>query len=92
MIGILLLVAGVLTDVATAFVLMKLWHWHVVPSFHLHDLKWAHAFGLILVLGVLRYKITFEAEHTWQEWARASVVKAIVLAVILFLGWVATQV
>lgn len=49
------------------FAAVLLWHWFVVPTFHLPELTWRVAYGLALVLSVLHAAPEPEYEKdSWQ--------------------------
>lgn len=52
------------------FVLVKLWHWFVVPQFHVAELTIPIALGLACIVGLLTTDLTVQRkEISWMELA-----------------------
>ena len=47
----------------TTFVLTILWGWFVVPALHVPGISFCVAYGLVLLVGLLRSSSDFETEH-----------------------------
>jgi hypothetical protein len=52
--GVLVFALGVVGGLYSTFVLTIMWNWFVVPALHLSEISFWMAFGLILVINLLR--------------------------------------
>lgn len=57
--GLYITILGVVQVALGLIVLMELWEWFAVPLFHLEPLGWLSAWGLTLLVGVLKGGTSF---------------------------------
>jgi hypothetical protein len=70
-----------------AFVISTLWHWYIVPFFHVADMPMAIAFGLSLMINyIIPTRDNFKDLKTGEKFLHIFLAPAVVL---LF-GWVGT--
>lgn len=88
----------VLSALAGGFVFMQMWHWFIVPTFRLEDLKYVNAIGVSYFVGYImtrgqRKKKKKEGEEggtvkkQWESFANAVGLSAVLLGI----GWVLYQ-
>lgn len=97
-----LIQAGILTGTATsmvlmplinAFVLMMIWRWYVSSYFSIPSLDMVHAFGLTLIVNLLRKPESPEESQAKAEQAKHPFMAAIIMGIvgplsILLMGWI----
>ena len=88
-VGVLLILPVMIFVLAVvkAFVISTLWHWYIVPFFHLPDLPLAIAFGIGLLTSYLVPGSEHNSDKTLGE--KASYFIILPLIVLLF-GWIGT--
>jgi uncharacterized BrkB/YihY/UPF0761 family membrane protein len=66
--------------------LSALWNWFAVPL-GVQRMSWSLAFGLILILGVLRYRWAPSVKYSHAQYFEAALTKTFCLLMSLGAGW-----
>lgn len=79
---------------ARAFAIVLLWRWFIVPTFHLPVLTWQVAYGMALVISLLR---PVEALEHKEEKFEARVIRTVAANVIepwliVLMGWIVLKI
>jgi len=89
--AILLLLAFPLSIVISAFILLQLWAWFIVPTFGLEPLALGQAAGLSLIIGYLRGNTDNDTASDSTEAVITIYTKLIVYPIaFLGMGWIYT--
>jgi len=71
------------------FVFIKLWHWFVVPTFGLGELRLIEAIGLVALISFINAKKTNKQETDFWVGLIESIAYMVLLACFtLFFGWI----
>lgn len=81
-----LLVLGIAGAVWRAFVFTKLWQWFVSPL-GVFEIGIAHALGLMLVIGLLRYKYEETKTVPTSDSLKRAGAAVFITTLALLLGW-----
>lgn len=88
-IGVIMLLPAMIfiMSVVKAFVITTLWHWYIVPFFHLPELPLAISFGISLLISYL----IPESENN-KDWTLGQKLAYMILfpATVLLFGWIGT--
>jgi hypothetical protein len=66
------------------WVLVRLWHWFVVPQFGLHELRIPFALGICGIVSFLVPIFNDKKEKWWEGFARSTALSGVTL----LLGWI----
>ena len=81
----------ILAPIVNGFVVVKLWHWFIVPTFEMNELRIVEAIGIMIFVQYVRAKKTNtdkEEGEFWENLLKGIVLLALMAGLALFFGWI----
>ena len=76
-----------LVVVLDGFVVVKLWSWHVMPTFHLPAVTMGHAIGITCLFNLMR--VSFSHPENDSSATKRSLLSLFYALLCLLIGWLA---
>ncbi len=81
----------ILAPIVNGFVVVKLWHWFIVPTFEMNELRIVEAIGIMMLIQYVRAKKTNtdkEEGDFLEKLLKEMVLLAFMAGFALFFGWI----